>query len=170
MSKEKKISTDKKGLRVLTDKHDLHRLFGVETGPGKNDFARLWEEYQQDSRHQKLLEEKRKIVSNTRLLTVKERLKTYPSPQVELDLHGDTALLAEQRTEAFILNARNRMFRTIRIIVGKGLHSQGKAVLPDVIEKKIIQLKKQKCILSYLWEKKDKLKSGAIIVYLNPPD
>jgi hypothetical protein len=54
------------------------------------------------------------------------------------------------------------------IIVGKGLHSQGKAILPDVVEKKITRLKRKKWLLGFEWEKKDKRKSGSLIVYLLP--
>ncbi|OQX20720.1 MAG: hypothetical protein BWK80_35435, partial [Desulfobacteraceae bacterium IS3] len=56
--------------------------------------------------------------------------------------------------------------RTVRIIVGKGLHSEGKAVLRDVVEEKLVSLKREGMILSFKWEKTNKLKSGAIIVYL----
>jgi len=54
----------------------------------------------------------------------------------------------------------------LRIIVGKGIHSLSKAVLPDVVEKKIVELKKEDIVMTFLWEKHRKLKSGAIIVYL----
>ena len=169
MSKKNKIPTDKKGFRVLTDQDDFYRLFGEEKRTGQEDFARLLAEYQEDRRHQALLEEKKQAATKTRPLTMKERIKSYPAPQVELDLHGDRGTEAEKRTEVFIRDAREKRIRTLRLIVGKGLHSQGKAVLPDIVEKKIIQLRKEKCILHFEWEKKDKLKSGALIVYLWPP-
>jgi DNA-nicking Smr family endonuclease len=89
---------------------------------------------------------------------------------MELDLHGATAPDAEKRTESFIENARREKIRTVRIIVGKGLHSEGKAKLPDVVEKKIIRLKRKNWLLGFEWEKKDKRKSGAMIVYLVPQE
>lgn len=162
--------TDKKGFRVLTDEHDLYQLFGEKKNSKREDFGRIFEESQQDKRQQFLLQEKKKISSETTPLTVRERIKTYPPPQVELDLHGNKAAEAVKRTEAFIENARQKKIRTVRIIVGKGLHSGGKAVLPDVIEEKIIRLKRKNWLLGFEWEKKDKRKSGALIVYLVPQE
>ncbi|UCH94739.1 MAG: Smr/MutS family protein [Candidatus Aminicenantes bacterium] len=161
--------TDKKGFRVLTDEYDLYHLFGVEKKTREEDFARILEESLEDRRQQILLQEKKVSPDGQVPLTLKERIKTYPGPQEELDLHGDTGAKAGEKTEFFVRNARQKGIRTVRIIVGKGHHSQGKAVLPDVVEKKIIQLKRKKWVLDFDWEKKDKRKSGALVVYLNPP-
>ncbi|MFC2146132.1 Smr/MutS family protein [Acidobacteriota bacterium] len=162
--------TDKKGFRVLTDEHDLYQLFGEKKKSQQEDFGRIFEESQQDKRQQLLLQEKKKISNEITAVTVSERIKTYPAPQVELDLHGNTAVEAEKRTEAFIENARREKIRTVRIIVGKGLHSEGKAVLPDMVEEKIIRLKRKNWLLGFEWEKKDKSKSGALILYLLPQE
>jgi len=54
----------------------------------------------------------------------------------------------------------------VRIIVGKGLHSQAGAVLPDAVEKKIVELKRAGRIATFSWEKKSKRASGSIIVFL----
>ena len=165
---------DKKGFHILSDRDDLHRLFmeGMEkTGYGEEEnFARLFEKSQADIYQQVLLKEKVHDIHGqlSRPLTVSERLKQYPPPQAEIDLHGCTAVEAVKKTETFIRNARLRGIRTVRIIVGKGLHSSGQAVLPDVTEARIIELKRHNRILSYKWEKKDKRKSGAMIVYLLP--
>jgi DNA-nicking Smr family endonuclease len=160
--------TDKKGLRVLTDEHDLYQLFGAKKKSKQEDFGRMLEEFHQDKQLQLLLQEKKVVSNQSTPLTVSERIKTYPAPQAELDLHGNTAPEAEKRTETFIENARRKKIRTVRIIVGKGLHSEEKAVLPDVVEKKIIRLKRKNWLLGFEWEKKDKRKSGALIVYLVP--
>jgi DNA-nicking Smr family endonuclease len=162
------VKTDKKGFRVLTDEHDLYQVFGEKKNSKQEDFGRIFEESQQDKKQQLLLLEKKKISSQTAPLTVGQRIKTYPAPQVELDLHGATVPEAEKRTESFIENARREKIRTVRIIVGKGLHSEGKAKLPDVVEKEIIRLKRKNWLLDFEWEKKDKRKSGAMIVYLVP--
>jgi DNA-nicking Smr family endonuclease len=166
---------DKKGFRVLTDKHDLYRLF-TENRQGKDktgkdeDFARMLEKYLDDKHHKSMMQQKLAEAekAKTRPIPVGERLKIYPAPQLELDLHGYTADRAGAKTEAFLGSARQNDIRTVRIIVGKGLHSEGKAVLPDVVEKKIIELKRKKWVLTFKWEKKDKRKSGALIVYLIP--
>lgn len=162
------VKTDKKGFRVLTDEHDLYQLFGEKKNSQREDFGRIFEESQQDKKQQLLLQEKKIISSETTPLTVGQRIKTYPAPQLDLDLHGSTTQEAEKKTESFIENARRKKLRTVRIIVGKGLHSQGKAIIPDVVEKKITRLKRKNWLLGFEWEKKDKRKSGALIVYLVP--
>ena len=115
--------TDKKGFRVLTDEHDLYQLFGAKKKSKQEDFGRMFEEFHQDKQLQLLLQEKKVVSNQSTPLTVSERIKTYPAPQAELDLHGNTAPEAEKRTEAFIENARRKKICTVRIIVGKGLHS-----------------------------------------------
>ena len=105
----------------------------------------------------------------TRRLTLKERLKRYPKPQGQLDLHGATALQAEQRTDSYIRTAHTAGTLTLRIIVGKGLHSEAGAVLPDVVEDRLVRLKRDGLVLSYRWDKGVKRKSGAVIVYLEAP-
>ncbi len=97
---------------------------------------------------------------------IREIIKTYPAPQQRIDLHGCTGQEAARKAGSFIRNASYRGLKTVRIIVGKGIHSAGRAVLPDIIENKMIALKKAQVVLSYCWEKRKKSKSGAMIVYL----
>jgi|GEM_PF-1797663 len=170
-----KRKLDKKGFRVLTDKDDLYGIFEAENdftrqSEQHESFDRLFEKSRTDIYQQRLLREKiheEYKKNHTRPLTTGERLKVYPPPQAELDLHGCTAPEAGTKTETFIRNARRRGIRTVRVIVGKGIHSNGKAILPDLIETRIIQLKRRQWVLSFKWEKKDKRKSGALIVYLS---
>ncbi|MBU2628970.1 MAG: Smr/MutS family protein, partial [Proteobacteria bacterium] len=96
----------------------------------------------------------------------KKRLKRYPSPEVELDLHGYTTIGAQVKARSFIRTAKHQGFFTIRIIVGKGLHSDLGPVLPDVVEDVLREMKKQDLVIWYEWDKKKKSKSGAVIVYL----
>jgi hypothetical protein len=49
----------------------------------------------------------------------------YPT----LDLHGDTADEARRRAERWLAEQQSLGVRTVRIITGKGLHSQGPPVL-----------------------------------------
>lgn len=98
--------------------------------------------------------------------SVSKLVKNYPAPQSELDLHGETSQSAEFRADNYIRSALSRGLLTLRIIVGKGTHSEFGAVLPDTIEDLLNKLKKEKVVLSFRWEKKVKRKSGAIIVYL----
>jgi DNA-nicking Smr family endonuclease len=158
---------DKKGLRILTEKDDFYYLFGEIQKAKDEDFGKIFQESQKDKRQQLMLQEKKAVTNERKVLMVSQLIKTYPAPQAELDLHGNTALEAEKKTEAFIEYSRQNKIRTIRIIVGKGLHSEGKAILPDVVEEKIIKLKRLNRLLDFEWEKKDKCKSGAVIVYLH---
>lgn len=97
---------------------------------------------------------------------LKKRLKRYPPPEKHLDLHGFNAAGAEERAESFLRTAlRNGNF-TLRIVVGRGLHSRHGAVLPDVVEDLLRRLKKEGVVLWFEWDRKKKSRSGAVIVYL----
>ena len=112
-----------------------------------------------------VLKEKRAEIKK-QALSIKELRKTRPHPQMQLDLHGCDRKQAERKTASFIYSAVYKKLKTVRIIVGKGVHSPTGAVLPDIIEKKIIALRKERLVLAYFWEKRKKRKSGAMIVYL----
>ncbi len=99
-------------------------------------------------------------------MPIKKRLKRYPPPEAELDLHGFTALGAEVKAKAFISSCKHQGYFSLRIIVGKGLHSALGPVLPDVIEDLLKILEKQNMVLAYKWDRMKKSKSGAVIVYL----
>ncbi len=113
-----------------------------------------------------LLREKNDEFVTPESLFENQKLQNYPSPQDELDLHGYTVLEAEKKIRSFIHASRTRYARTVRIIVGKGLHSPSGAVLPDIVEDEIICLKKEKQVFAYKWDNHFKRKSGAIIVFL----
>lgn len=117
-----------------------------------------------DKDMREVLKEKRR--ADKVVLTDRERLQTYPSPQAELDLHGKTGPEAARKTASFIRKTVALRLQTVRIITGKGLHSDGPAVLPDVVESKLEELKGEQRIFAFVWEKKAKHKSGAVIVYL----
>ncbi|MCP3955970.1 MAG: Smr/MutS family protein [Desulfobacterales bacterium] len=96
-----------------------------------------------------------------------KRLKRYPPPESRLDLHGFTSDGATLKADSFIKTAfRNGLF-TLKIIVGKGIHSEFGAVLPDIIQDLLVKLKNEKIVLHFAFEKKKKQKAGAILVYLN---
>lgn len=115
-----------------------------------------------------LLAEKTGTPYRKNKISLKQKLKLYPSPQVRLDLHGYTASAAERKADTFLRNARAHGTRTLLIIVGKGLHSEdGRAILRDVAEELLIRLTQEKIVLAYEWDNRKKSKSGAVIVYLN---
>jgi len=118
-----------------------------------------------------LLEEsfkKRKVNSVTKIspMSVKKRLKRYPPVEAELDLHGYNTIGAQMRARSFISSCKHKGFFTLRIIVGKGLHSDAGPVLPDVVEDVVREMKKLDQVIFYEWDKKKKTRSGALIVYL----
>ena len=96
-----------------------------------------------------------------------KRLKRYPPPESKLDLHGFTGTGATIKADSYIRTAFQNGLFTIRIIVGKGTHSDFGAVLPGVVQDLLVKLKNESIVLHFVWEKKKKAKSGAIIVYLN---
>lgn len=144
------------------DNEDLNSAFGVE---GENpNFSEVLDRNLAAQDLRDVLREKRG--SGRRAVSVKARLCSYPPPQDELDLHGLTGPEAERKTVDFLKTANTLKLRTIRIITGKGLHSDGPAVLPDVVEAKLQDLKTSDVIFAYQWDKKEKHKSGAVLVYL----
>ncbi len=148
------------------DKFDKYDKYSKRKESYENDFARMFETSQKDPHMQRLMAEKWHGAKHSPPQTIHEKIKKYPPPQAEMDLHGCTATEAKIKIDAFITNASERGLRTVRIIVGKGLHSQGKAVLPGLTENQILLYKQSRRILSYNWEHKDKRKSGSIIIYL----
>ncbi|MDM8517739.1 Smr/MutS family protein, partial [Desulfobacterales bacterium HSG16] len=140
----------------------------LETLKIKETFESLLEASFKNQNLTRMMEEKRKLgKARRKRMDVKQKIKTsYPKPQTQLDLHGCTAAKARHKTRSFIKNALDKRILTIRIIVGKGLHSQGRAVLPDVVEDILITLKRENMVLDYQWEKRVKSKSGSVIVYL----
>ncbi len=161
------IPTDRHGIPRLDNGVDLNQLFDAASGDTVPD-SDLGEALRQSLAHDThgLIKKKTGGIFPTRRLSPKEKLRRYPPPQAQVDLHGDSALIARQRAEAFIRAARAEGLFTLRIIVGKGLHSQGGAVLPDVIEDLTVALKRRNEVLAHRWEKRVKRKSGALIVYL----
>jgi DNA-nicking Smr family endonuclease len=101
---------------------------------------------------------------------LEKRLKRYPLPEKVMDLHGYNAIGAQIRAKSFILSCKQHGFFTIRIIVGKGRHSNEGAVLPDVVEDVAREMKKQGVVIGFDWENKIKSKSGALIIYLKQFD
>jgi DNA-nicking Smr family endonuclease len=124
----------------------------------KVDFAQLLEE--------SFTKQRAKPAKKPSPVPVKKRLKRYPPVEAELDLHGYNAIGAQVKTRTFIISCKQQGFFTLRIIVGKGLHSDLGPVLPDVVEDVVKEMKKQDQLIFYEWDKKNKCKSGALIVYL----
>ncbi|MGE0083188.1 MAG: Smr/MutS family protein [Desulfococcaceae bacterium] len=144
--------------------HSLHN--SLHSNDAADDFQTLLHQSLGERGMEDMLKKKFEGQAQVPPKPLRKKIAEYPPPQEVMDLHGCTADQAEEKTEAFIRRARHKGMRTLLIIVGKGLHSEGKAVLPDVVENRLVLLKQKNWVLSYEWEKKIQRKSGAVIVYL----
>ncbi len=149
----KKNQRNKHGVKVMDPMQTDHNLT-----QGHENFSELLEE--------SFKKRKVKSVKKTSPMSVKKRLKRYPPVEAELDLHGYNTIGAQMRARSFISSCKHKGFFTLRIIVGKGLHSDTGAVLPDVVEDVLREMKKLDQVIFYEWDKKKKTRSGALIVYL----
>ncbi|ETR71092.1 MAG: Smr protein/MutS2 [Candidatus Magnetoglobus multicellularis str. Araruama] len=131
----------KLGIPVLNTDDDLYEIFTGEKSEieqsqeeTEENFAELFEQSLSDINNFQTILKEKEITKKS--LSIKEKIKQYPLPEINIDLHGYTAKKAQKKTETFIRNAKYNAIKTVRIIVGKGIHSKGKAVLPDIVEKK----------------------------------
>lgn len=156
---EEEKQLNKHGLPFLKEGPNALSLSGPEPSEeAEQDFSALLEA---SFRHPV-----KKIRPPCRPVPLTKKLRRYPGPEVELDLHGFTSLEARVKARSFILSCRHQGYFTLRIIVGRGLHSDLGPVLPDVMEDLLQELKKEQMVLSYQWDRKKKARSGAIIVFL----
>jgi len=166
--------TGKRDMIPTLDAHeDLYELFGGREGDGAGPGPAADEEKTFD----RMLEDTLSGVDQAEIIRQKypehvqvpekQRLSPRGTPGAELDLHGCHVREALVRVEAFLETAALQGLDAVRIIVGKGLHSQGSAVLPDAVEGKIVDLKRRGRVATFAWEKKHKRASGAVIVFLS---
>ena len=153
--KPKRAVQGKSAFRDATEKQDCK---GNDDSLEKEDFAAMLEE------SFKIRESK--PIEKPKPLPLKKRLKRYPGVELELDLHGYNSIGAQLKLRSFIQTCKRQGFFTVRVIVGKGLHSEDGAVLPDIVEDELKAMKKQNLVIFYEWDRKKKKTSGAIIVYL----
>ena len=154
----------KKKVARLDEQEDLYGLFGEED----EHVTRFGDEFDllvSEDDLRKAAAEK-SAQSDKKPSRINERVASYPKPQAELDLHGLTADPAGRRVRTFLAEAAIEKLKTVRIITGKGLHSDGPAVLPDVTELVLQERKSAGLVVHYQWDKKNKQKSGAVIAYL----
>lgn len=158
-------------IRTLDAHEDLYELFGERNGedpaPAAEDeepFSRMLEDALSGADQAEII--RQKYPENVQV-PEQRRLSPRGTPGAELDLHGCHVREALVRVEAFLETAALQGLDAVRIIVGKGLHSQGSAVLPDAVEGKIVELKRRGRVATFAWEKKHKRASGAVIVFLS---
>jgi DNA-nicking Smr family endonuclease len=165
---------DKKGIAIISHDNEIWEAF-LNNEPSqdsksnqeikkKDDFEELLRKSLSNCHFQQALEEKTMAAKPP--IPVSRLIKHWPSPQEEIDLHHCTAQQAESAVLSFLAKAAAMPLLTVRIIVGKGFHSKGEAILPGLVENLLHQSKKRNQILTFRWENKNiKAKSGAIIVY-----
>ncbi len=164
------LRKDKHGLPFLDGSGSLSTFFRDETmESGEEEFSELLEASLKGRDSASIMRDKRDGTKPAPL-PLKQRLKRYPSPQKNLDLHGYTANEARSRVEFWLRGLWRNGFFTVRIIVGRGIHSEFGAVLPDVVEDILIKLKREGVLLWFEWDRKHKSQSGAVIGYLKQFD
>lgn len=91
-------------------------------------------------------------------------IENYPKkPQRILDLHGHTVDEAKREIRHFLQNAQAKKIRTVQVITGRGWHSPNfKAVLPEITEKLLAELKRENLVKQFKKERS----GGSFIVYL----
>jgi len=137
----------------------------MHPGQPEENFDELLEEFMPSDIRQ-VIEEKES--SSKRQLSLQEIIDQYPPVQEELNLHNETSEQAKDDIKNFIEHSHHKRLKTLRIITGKGRHSEGGIpILKKVALEKISELRDQGLVLSYKWEDGKMKKSGAIIVYLN---
>ncbi|MBA3003476.1 MAG: Smr/MutS family protein [Desulfurivibrio sp.] len=157
--------TKTQSIRKLTVNDDLGVLFSPDpenTNP--QSFVSALANGIPSSTLDEILTEKEELP--TAAQSLQAAIRNSPPPQDQLDLHGCTAWEAETKTENFLIRATHNHLKTVLVITGKGLHSPEGSVLKDVIETRLKIMKNNGVILAYLWEKKNREKSGALLVYL----
>ncbi len=154
---------DKHGIRILNPSENFKEVFQRKSED--DNFPDLLDLSLKGKNMQTMMIEKKDKTAPAPV-PLKKRLKRYPPPQKVLDLHGDTASTAEFKAETYIRTCKRNGIFTLRIVVGRGLHSEWGPVLPDIIEELLIKLKKQDIVLWFNWDRKKKSRSGSLIVYL----
>lgn len=113
--------------------------FIIESKPDKPDMPAKWN-FSDIYRTWSTQNEEDKAISEAKRLKDKKDNKGISisylrsmSPQAEIDLHGLTGDVAMLRTREFLVQSRDKGFKKVSIITGKGIHSKdGKGILQDV--------------------------------------
>ena len=149
----------------LGGQDDLWELFGVGGGRRvEQSFEEMVEESLERPDLARTLQEKQADAGSPEARAIP--VEHYPAPQAEIDLHGHTTREAAGMARAFLERSRHQGLATVRLIVGKGLHSEGRAVLPDFMERTLASFRQEGLILTFRWEKTEKKRSGSLIAYL----
>lgn len=113
------------------------------------------------------LNAKKQGAPQSKPISLEKRLSRYPLPELTLDLHGFTFIQAKLKLENFILSSFKEGYFTLKIITGKGKHSEFGAVIPQLTEDLVKEMINEKKVLAYKWENISMKASGSMVVYLN---
>jgi len=167
------MSTKRNKIPVLDGHKDLYELFDEQdplrtpsdsAAEGGESFSRMLDDALSGVDQAEII--RQKYPDDEEQGHKKKRTSFAGNPQADLDLHGCHVREALVRVEIFIETSALQGLKAVRIIVGKGLHSQGSAVLPDAVAEKIVDLKRRGRVATFAWDKKRKSSSGALLVYL----
>lgn len=157
---------DRNGLPVLDHQGRLSTMLMKNAGPEPEaSFSELLDA-SLTGMDQRAMMKKKKDAPPPNPVPLSKRLKRYPPPENDLDLHGFDARRAMVRAESFVRSSWRQGLFTLRIVVGRGLHSENGAVLPDVVEDLLARLKGEGIVLHFDWDRKRKRRSGSVIVFL----
>jgi len=125
----------------------------------KSDFGKLLEEYSD------IDFEVHKREKNS---TVEDQKDLFRPPQIRpdstIDLHGMLKEDALRLVDITVRDMKARGILKLRIITGKGKHSQEKPVIPEAINELLINLKKSGIISRIEWENRTVENSGSVDV------
>jgi len=133
----------------------------------EDNFEDILEESFSQKNMREVLKEKTSNTKDPNKKVKKGQRENKAKPQTELDLHGYSGQEAKKEVERFIERSFRTGLKAVRIITGRGVHSDvGKPVLPTVTKDKLIELKERNIVTSYKWDNYHNTRGGSVIVYL----
>ncbi|MCB9480937.1 MAG: Smr/MutS family protein [Desulfobacteraceae bacterium] len=157
----KKELKNKNGIKVIQKTSDINEFFLSSSASSKLTVK------QPADNERAFLNAKKDGLKIQKPLSLEKRIERYPKPELTLDLHGFTSIQAKLKVENFILSSFSKGYFTLKIITGRGNHSEFGAVLPEITEDIVNEMISEKKVLSYKWENINKETSGSMIIYLN---
>lgn len=153
---------NKNGINIITNSSDLNDFF--LSSEEKSTISKMNQPAENERAY---LNAKKEGASVSRPISLDKRLSRFPAPERTLDLHGFSSIQAKLKVENFIASSFKKGFFTLKIITGKGSHSEFGAVLPQITEDIVKEMVVEKKVLHYKWENEVMDASGSMTVYLN---
>lgn len=125
----------------------------------KDDFSKLLDEYSDIDFEIHKREKNSTVEEQKRLLKPRDI-----RPDSTLDLHGMLKDDALRKVEITVKDMKARGYLKLRIITGKGKHSENQPVIPDAVDDLLFKLKREGIIRTISWENKTVKGSGFVDV------